>query len=101
MGTIAGVDNFTTTGNIGVAVLATGITLAVNDFHTSAEAAELHAFLTINGKLEKRHLELGPIPKSTETFNLELPVGTDISLFNTLLIRDMSTDATVGKAKIA
>lgn len=101
MGAISGLDNYTAKGNIGVAVMGGGVTLAVKDFETSAEGAELHALLTINGKLEKRHLDLGPLPKGGGSFDLALPPGTDVSLFNTLLIRDPGADVTVASARIA
>ncbi|PSN17061.1 hypothetical protein C7271_19720 [filamentous cyanobacterium CCP5] len=101
MGAISGVDSFTAAGNIGVAVMEGSVTLAVKDFETGAESSTLHAFLTINGKLEKRPIDLGPLPQTSGSFSLELPVGTDISLHNTLLIRDLATETTVAKARIA
>lgn len=101
MGAISGVDSYTAAGNIGVAVMGGGVTLAVKDFETSAESPELRVYLTINGKLEKRPIDLGVLPATSGSFELELPPGTDISLHNTLLIRDISSDDTVAKARIA
>lgn len=101
MGTIAGVSQYQATGQVGVAVLAGGVTLAINNFATSTNSTPLKALLTINGNLEKRHIDLGPLPAGQTRFELTLPPGTDISLFNTLLICDADSDATVGKAIIA
>lgn len=101
MGAISGVDSYTAAGNIGVAVIGGGVTLAVKDFETSAESPELQAYLTIKGKLEKRPIDLGLLPQTSGSFELELPPGTDISLHNILLIRDVSSETTVASARIA
>lgn len=101
MGAISGVDNHTASGSVGVAVMGGGVTLAIKDFEISSDSSDLQVYLTINGKLEKRPIDLGPLPQTSGSFNLDLPPGTDISLHNTLLIRDLSSDTTVGSARIA
>lgn len=100
MGAISGVDSYSAAGSVGVAVIGGGVTLAVKDFETSADPSNLHVYLTINGKLEKRPIDLGPLPQTSGSFELELPAGTDVSLHNTLLIRDLSSAQTVGSARI-
>lgn len=102
MSTLTGSNGHTTTGNIGVLVLGDGgVTLALKDFHTDAPQANLQVYLTINGKLEKRKLDLGPLPQMEGDFHLALPAGTDVSLFNTLVILDVESNQTVGQAAIA
>ncbi|MGF1567512.1 MAG: hypothetical protein ACFCVD_05505 [Nodosilinea sp.] len=100
MGKVAGVDSYTTDGYAGVAIVGTTITISFKDFSTSAEATALEAVLTINGNLAKRHIELGPLPPASTTFDLPVPAGTDISLFNTVVIRTAGSDIVVGKAAL-
>jgi hypothetical protein len=100
MGSVASTEGYTTSGYIGAAIVGTSITLSFKDFETSANASELHAFLTINGNLEKRPIDLGKLPQTSGAFDLSVPEGTDISLFNTVVLRDPESGETVGTASV-
>lgn len=99
MGAFSGLGNHQTTGNIGVAVIA-GLdgSLAFQNFKTDAQVSELTGYLTINGDLEKRKIELGTLPQSEGSFNVSFPQGTDISYFNTVVVQAGSES--IGKANI-
>ena len=98
MGSVAGANSYSTSGYIGAAIVGTSITLSFKDFATSATAESLEGFLTINGNMEKRHINLGVLPQTSGAFDLSVPNGTDISLFNTVVIREAGTDNTIGTA---
>jgi hypothetical protein len=100
MGSVASVEGYTTSGYIGAAIVGASITLSFKDFATSADASELHAYLTINGKVEKRPIDLGRIPQTSGAFDLAVPDGTDISLYNTVVLRDPESGQTVGTASV-
>lgn len=100
MGSVASADSYTTSGYIGAAIVGTSITLSFKDFNTSAEASDLAALLTINGNLAKRPIDLGPLPQTSGAFDLAVPDGTDISLFNTVVIRIAGSETTVGTASV-
>ncbi|MEL6381820.1 MAG: hypothetical protein AAFQ89_04975 [Cyanobacteria bacterium J06626_18] len=96
----SGLEGHTTTGSIGVAVIAgVGGDLAFQNFQTDAASSDLKAYLTINGNLEKRTVDLGPLPQTSGSFNVPFPDDTDISLFNVLIVK--SGDTCIGKAQIA
>ena len=99
MGAFSGLGNHTATGNVGVAIIAgVGGNLAFKDFETDAADSELTAYLTINGSLEKRKIELGTLPQSSGSFSVSFPDGTDISYFNTVVVQ--AGDESIGEAKI-
>ncbi len=100
MGTVAGASSYETSGYIGAAIVGTSITLSFKGFETSSTAAALEAYLTINGKMEKRHIDLGPLPATSGAFDLSVPDGTDISLFNTVVIREAGSETTIGTASV-
>lgn len=100
MSTFSGLEGHNTTGSIGVAVIAgIGGDLAFQNFQTDADTADLKACLTISGNLEKRMVDLGPLPESSGSFNVSFPPDTDISLFNVLIVK--SGDTPIGKVEIA
>ena len=99
MGAFSGVGNHQTTGSVGVAIMAgVGSNLAFQNFETDASVSELTGYLTINGNLEKRKIELGTLPQSSGSFNVSFPDGTDISYFNTVVV--VAGEESVGKAMI-
>ncbi len=103
MGTVAGKGNFDASGYVGAAIVNHHTTLSFQNFNTSAGDLPLEAVLTINGNLAKRHIPLGPIPAGQAAFDLAVPAGTDISLFNTVVIRAAAPDQTetvVGTATV-
>ncbi|PSR17479.1 hypothetical protein C8255_12425 [filamentous cyanobacterium CCP3] len=100
MGSVAGTDNYPASGYVGAAIVGSSITLSLKDFTIAAENDRLEAFLTINGNLAKRHIALGPLPQTSGAFDLPVPEGTDISLFNTLVIRPLGSDTTVATASV-
>lgn len=100
MGSVAGAGSYKSTGYIGAAIVGTSITLSFKDFETSSDAESLEGFLTINGNMSKRHIDLGVLPNTSGAFDLSVPDGTDISLFNTVVIREVGTDTTVGTASV-
>lgn len=100
MGSVAGIDSYSTSGYVGAAIVGSTITLSFKDFATSAEAEALEAFLTISGNMAKRHIDLGPLPATSGAFDLSVPDGTDISLFNTVVIRIAGSDTTIGTASV-
>ncbi|MFH7241989.1 MAG: hypothetical protein ACHWZW_03970 [Spirulina sp.] len=92
MGTVAGEGNFSASGYVGAAIVNHHTTLSFQNFSTSADDLALEAVLTINGNLSKRHIPLGLIPAQQSAFDLAVPPGTDISLFNTVVIRAATPD---------
>ncbi|MEM9004211.1 MAG: hypothetical protein AAGE59_11905 [Cyanobacteria bacterium P01_F01_bin.86] len=100
MSMFSGLEGHTTTGSIGVAVIAgVGGDLAFQNFQTDATPTNLKAYLTINGNLSKRTVDLGSLPQAEGSFNIPFPVDTDISLFNVLVVK--SGDTLVGEVRIA
>lgn len=97
---VEGAGQYSASGYIGAAVFPEHVTLSVKNFNTSAEGADLEAVLTINGNLAKRQLDLGPLPATSDAFDLVVPPGTDISLFNTVVIRLVGSDTVVGTASV-
>lgn len=100
MGSVAGANSYSTSGYIGAAIVGTSITLSFKNFETNASAEALEGFLTINGNMDKRHIDLGSLPETSGAFDLSVPDGTDISLFNTVVIREAGTDTTIGTASV-
>ena len=99
MGAFSGLDNHKATGNVGVAIIAgVGGSLAFQNFETDAASSELTGYLTIDGNLEKRKIDLGTLPQASGSFNISFPDGTDISYFNTVIVR--SGDESLGQARI-
>ncbi|NER79912.1 MAG: hypothetical protein F6K42_10075 [Leptolyngbya sp. SIO1D8] len=100
MSMFSGLEGHTTTGSIGVAVIAgVGGDLAFQNFQTDADSSELVACLTINGNLSKRTVDLGILPQTQGSFNVPFPADTDISLFNVLIVK--AGDTCIGEARIA
>lgn len=99
MGVFSGLGNHNTTGSVGVAIIAgVGGKLAFQNFETDTADNELTGYLTINGNLEKRKIELGTLPQSSGSFRVSFPDGTDISYFNTVIVQ--AGDESIGEAKI-
>ncbi len=99
MGAFSSLGSHKTTGSVGVAIMAgVGSNLAFQDFETDAIAPELTGYLTINGNLEKRTIELGTLPQTSGTFNVAFPDGTDISYFNTVVVQ--AGEESIGQAMI-
>ncbi|MGB3311007.1 MAG: hypothetical protein WBG32_24370 [Nodosilinea sp.] len=100
MGSVAGTENCTASGYVGAAIVGSSITLSLKDFTTAAEDGTLEAFLTINGNMAKRSIALGPLPQTSGAFDLSVPEGTDISLFNTLVICPVGSETRVATAAL-
>lgn len=100
MGSVAGTDSYTASGYVGAAIVGSSITLSFKDFTTAAEGEALEAFLTINGNMAKRPMALGLLPSTSGAFDLSVPPGTDISLFNTLVIRPVGSEGPVATASV-
>ena len=100
MGSVAGANSYEASGYIGAAIVGTSITLSFKNFATSSDAEALEGFLTINGNMEKRHIDLGNLPQTSGAFDLKVPDGTDISLFNTVVIREVGSTTTIGTASV-
>jgi len=99
MSMFTGLNDHTTTGTLGIAVIAgVGGTITFQNFQTDVTDG-LQAYLTINGDMAKRTIDLGPLPQNSGTFNITFPDGTDMSLFNTLIVEAAETP--IGKARIA
>ncbi|MGF1496354.1 MAG: hypothetical protein ACFB8W_05950 [Elainellaceae cyanobacterium] len=100
MSMFSGLEGHETTGNLGIAVIAGADgTITFQNFQTDADSTDLRAYLTINGDLSKRIVDLGPLPQSSGSFNLPFPAGTDMSLFNVLVVR--ANDTSIGEARIS
>ena len=98
MGAFSGTNDHTTSGNVGVAIIAgVGGDLAFQDFATDAEG-ELNGYLTIGGDLSKQTVDLGPLPAAEGSFNVSFPGDTDISLFDTVVVTTGETG--VGAARV-
>ncbi len=100
MGSVVGAESHAASGYVGAAIVGSSITLSFKDFTTTAEAETLEAFLTINGNMAKRPIALGAMPAGQGVFDLSVPDGTDISLFNTLVIRPVGTETAVATASV-
>jgi hypothetical protein len=100
MGQVVGAGDYSASGYIGAAIVGQQITLSFQNFSTSAEDAPLEAVLTRNGNLSKRPINLGPLPETSGAFDLAVPEGTDISLFNTVVMRLANTETIVGTASV-
>ena len=99
MGAFSGLGDRKTTGNVSVAIIAgVGGNLAFQNFETDETDSELIGYLTIDGSLEKRKIELGTLPQSSGSFSLPFPDGTDISYFNTVVVQAGSES--LGQARI-
>jgi hypothetical protein len=100
MSMFMGLNGHSTTGSLGIAVIAgVGGTITFQNFQSDAETSDLHAYLTINGDLSKRTVDLGELPQANGTFNVSFPDGTDMSLFNVLVVK--AGDSAIGQAQVA
>lgn len=98
MGAFSGANNHTTSGNVGVAIIAgVGGDLAFQEFATDAEG-ELKSYLTMGGDLSKQTIDLGTLPETSGSFNVSFPGDTDISLFDTVVVATGETS--VGMARV-
>ncbi|EKV02736.1 hypothetical protein Lepto7375DRAFT_4998 [Leptolyngbya sp. PCC 7375] len=98
MGAFSGANNYSTSGNVGVAIIAgVGGDLAFQDFATDADG-ELQGYLTIGGDLAKQTVDLGTLPATEGAFNVSFPGDTDISLFDTVVVT--VGDVSVGMARV-
>jgi hypothetical protein len=96
----SGLNDHTTTGSLGIAVIAgVGGTITFQNFATDSDSSDLHAYLTIRGDLSKRTVELGALPETSGTFNMSFPDGTDMSLFNILVVTNGKVG--IGQAQLA
>ena len=101
MGLLSGLNDYTTTGSVSAAIFGGGdASIHVNNFQTDANTGDLHVYLTINGNLEKRKIDLGPVPENEDSFAITLPDGTDISLFNTIVLYSPQVNAGIGTGTI-
>ncbi len=100
MGHFVGSEGYITSGYIGVAVVGSNITLSFKAFNTSADNLPLQAVLTISGNLSKRPMNLGPLPTADSDFEMSVPTGTDVSLFNTVVVCLADLETVVGQASI-
>ncbi len=100
MSTFSGLDGHQTSGSLGIAVIGgLGGSIAFQNFQTDINRPDLHAYLTINGNFSKRTIDLGLLPQMGGSFSMSFPEGTDMSLFNVLVIR--AGDVSVGEARLA
>ncbi len=100
MSMFAGLNGHSTTGSLGIAVIAgVGGTITFQNFQADVDTSDMHAYLTINGDLSKRTVDLGALPQITGTFNVSFPDGTDMSLFNVLVVK--AGDTAIGQAQVA
>ena len=98
MGAFSGANDHTTSGNVGVAIIAgVGGDLAFQNFETDATGA-LQVYLTIGGDLSKQTIDLGALPETSGSFNVSFPGDTDISLFDTVVVA--AGEASVGSARV-
>lgn len=100
MGSVVGANACTASGYVGAAIVGSDITLSFKDFTHTAGAETLEAFLTINGNMAKRPIALGEVPASSSAFDLAVPSGTDISLFNTLVLRPLGGEEAIATASV-
>lgn len=100
MGNLVGSGNYVAKGYISVAVVGPDITLSFKDFSTSAGSLTLQALLTINGNLGRRPIDLGTLPTTNPDFYISVPTGTDVSLFNTVVICLAEQATAIGEAPI-
>jgi hypothetical protein len=104
MGSVVGTDGHTASGYVGAAIVGSSITLSFKDVIIEggaiATADPLEVFLTINGNMAKRPIALGSLPAGEGSFDLAVPDGTDISLFNTLIIQPVGAETAIAKASI-
>ena len=100
MSMFSGLNGHTTAGSLGIAVIAgVGGNIAFQNFQTDADSPEIQAYLTINGNLSKRTIDLGALPQTDGSFNISFPEGTDMSLFNVLVVK--AGDTSIGQAQIS
>lgn len=100
MSMFSGLEGHSTTGSLGIAVIAgLGGNITFQNFQTDVKTPDLHAYLTINGDLSKRTIDLGLLPQGSGSFNISFPEGTDMSLFNVLVVK--AGDTPIGQAQIA
>lgn len=98
MGAFSGANNHTTSGNVGVAIIAgVGGDLAFQNFATDADG-DLKGYLTIGGDLSKQTIDLGVLPAADGSFNVSFPGDTDISLFDTVVVA--AGETSVGTARV-
>ncbi|NEQ49331.1 MAG: hypothetical protein F6K11_04240 [Leptolyngbya sp. SIO3F4] len=98
MGAFSGANDYTTSGNVGVAIIAgVGGDLAFQNFATDADG-DLKGYLTIGGDLSKQTVDLGVLPATEGAFNVAFPGDTDISLFDTVVVA--TDDVSVGTARV-
>lgn len=98
MGAFSGSNEHSTSGNVGVAIIAgVGGDLAFQNFATDAEG-DLAGYLTIGGDLSKQTIDLGTLPATEGSFNVAFPGDTDISLFDTVVVA--VGDVSVGTARV-
>ena len=100
MGNLAGSGDYIAKGYISVAVVGPDITLSFKDFSTSTGSLTLQALLTINGNLSRRPINLGTLPAANPDFHISVPTGTDVSLFNTVVICLAEQATAIGRAPI-
>ncbi|MCU0542312.1 MAG: hypothetical protein MUE44_08980 [Oscillatoriaceae cyanobacterium Prado104] len=64
-----------------------GSAVLFKDFELTNSQVKLSAYLATDGNLNKS-LELGELKEHRETFTMSIPLGTDTSPYNTVVLRD-------------
>lgn len=67
-----------------------GEAVLFRDFALTNSQVKLSAYLATDGNLNKS-LELGELKEHRDTFTMPIPLGTDTSPYNTVVLRDVKT----------
>lgn len=67
-----------------------GEAVLFKDFEIANSQVKLSAYLATDGNLNKS-LELGELKEDRGTFKMPIPLGTDTSPYNTVVLRDVKT----------
>ncbi|MGK7908308.1 MAG: hypothetical protein AB4040_13945 [Synechococcus sp.] len=87
MGALSGLNNHAVSGNVSVAFVAgVGASLAIKDLQTDVDAPLIAVYLTQDGDLSRRTIDLGSLSGNSGSFDLTLPDSADISLYNTVVL---------------
>lgn len=101
MGAFKGLENYTISGNVSVAVFGGGTAaIAFRDLNLNGTTTSPHAYLAINGNLSRRTIDLGSLPQDTGSFEMPVPNGTDLSLFNTVILHCQEQNVGLGVADL-
>ena len=78
---------FSGTVILGIDVEGAGEVLFFRDFLIEDYKGELTAYLATDGNITKS-IDLGELKHKSSTFKLQIPLGTDTSPYNTVVLRD-------------